>query len=329
MCNRFRKHQLIPAILITLAVTLVAGLGGCGSSPQALTIGVINISPGLDPVLEGFKAGMADLDYIEGENVTYAYEGATGSLEGLAPVAEKLVKDGVDLILAIGTPSSIQAKAFVKGSSIPVVFVPVYDPVASGLVESLAHPGGDLTGIRAGGFVAKNLEWLMALAPDTKRLYVPHNPNDKSSVQSLNELKETASKLGVEVMVHEAATPQEMASAATTAPKGVDGIFLLPDNLVVSHFDDFANLALQGGLPMSTVDARLVKAGVLMSYGVDFFRLGDQAARLAGKVLQGTPPSSLPVETAEFFLSINLVTASSISLDIGEEFLQRAETIVR
>ena len=327
ICNGFRKRILNLAILATLAVALVAALGGCSSQPKAFTIGVVNISPNLDPVFEGFKADMADLGYVEGETVTYVYDGATGNLEGLAPVARKLVEDDVDLILAISTLSSLQAKEAIKGTDTPVVFVPVNRPVASGVVESLLHPGGNLTGIQAGGFVIKGLEWLTVVAPNTKHLYVPHNPKDNSSVQGLLELKEAATTLGIELSIYEAKTPEEMASATAAVPEGVDAIFLLPDSLAVSFIDDFAEASLERGLPLSAVTSQHVKAGALMSFGPGFFQMGQQAAHLADKVLQGVPPSDLPVETAEFFLSINLGTASSIDLDIADEILRQAHNI--
>ena len=173
-----RKVTGVLAIVpLVLALVSVACQVGASTNPKAVTIGVVNISPSLDPVLDGLRAGMAEAGYVEGENVTYVYAGATGNLQGLAPAAEALVENGVDLIVAIGTPSSIQAKRAIEGSGIPVIFVPVYDPVASGVVESLLRPGGNLTGIRAGGFVPKNLEWLLRIAPESKHLYVPHNPN--------------------------------------------------------------------------------------------------------------------------------------------------------
>lgn len=324
---KFNKQQML---VVTLFIVVGLLLSACGTTqPKTVTIGVVNLTPALDPVFDGFKAGMAELGYVEGENVTYIYEGPVGSIEALGPAIQNLIKQDIDLLLALSTPATLQAKQAVEGTDIPVVFAPVNDPVQSGVVDSLRHPGGNLTGIRVGGFVPKELEWLLAIAPGTTRLFVPHNPDDNSAVLGLAALNEAADTLGVELVIGEASTPDEIMATVETIPEEVEAIILLPDNLMIAHIDDFVEAALERDLPLSSVAYPQVEAGALMSYGPGFFQLGEQVARLADKILQGTAPADLPVETADFFLSINLQTAQAIGLDISDDVLQQADTIIR
>ena len=323
---KYGQQVLVIAMLIVAVLLLTA----CGPSrTQTFTIGVINLSPALNSTFDGFKAGMVELGYVEGENITYVYKGPTGSIEALDPAVQDLIAQDIDLILALSTPATLQAKQAVAGTDMPVVFAPVNDPVQAGVVDSLRNPGGNLTGIRVGGFVPKELEWLLAVAPDTKRLFVPHNPDDGSAVQGLAALKAAADTLDVEIVVGEARTTDEVMAAIEIIPEEVDAIFLPPDNLMVGHIDDFVAVALERDLPLSSVAYSQAEAGALMSYGPDFFQLGKQVARLADKILQGTAPADLPVETADFFLSINLQTAQAIDLHVPDDILRQADNIIR
>ena len=171
------------AVLSILVVLLLAACGA--TTPKTVTIGIVNYSAPLDDIVVGFKEGMAEAGYVEGEGVTYLYDGAVSSMDALDPAIQKLVAEQVDLILALTTPAAQKAKAATQGTNIPVVFAPSTDPVASGLVDSLTHPGGNLTGVRTGGSSAKGLSWLLAIASSTKTLFVPHNPDDSSSVVGL------------------------------------------------------------------------------------------------------------------------------------------------
>ena len=300
---------------------------GCGSSaPEIHTIGVVNLSPAGDPLFDAFKAGMAELGYVEGENVNYIYPGAVGTIEGLTPAIQDLMAADIDLILAMSTPAARSAKQATEGTDIPVVFVPVYDPVKSELVESLTRPGGNLTGIRGGGLIPKQLEWLLAIAPDTSRLFVPHNPGNSFSVQALGDLEDIAAKFGIELVVAEVRTEDELLAALDAIPEDVDAWFNLPSGLLSAHRSKIVETAVQHRLPLTSFGST---DGALLFFGPDNYRMGEQASRLAAKILQGTAPADLPVETAEFFLGINLQTAQAIGLDIPDDVLIQADDIIR
>ena len=322
-------RRCIPVLAVLISLTLAVTLGACGRAgdeAENVTIGVVNITPTIDSLFEGFKEGMAELGYVEGENVTYLYEGATGNLEGLQPAVQRLLEADVDLIFAITTPAALTAKQGVEGTDTPVLFAAVAFPVESGLVESLTNPGVNLTGIDSGGFVPKQLEWLLAVAPDTKRLFVPNNPED--SAAGLEELAAVAAPRGIELITVEVTTEEDLFSALDAVPEDVDAIFVLASGFLTAHLSKFVETAIEHKLPLTSVGEG-AKAGALMSYGHNYVPVGMQASRLAVKVLQGTAPADLPVEAAEFFLSVNLVTADSISLDVSDDVLEQADVIVR
>jgi putative ABC transport system substrate-binding protein len=330
------KHgrQLSNSYILILIFLLLTGLllTACGGATQAKThtIGVINIVPALDSTLEGFKEGMTGSGYVEGENITYIYNGATTDMSQLDAVAQGLVEANVDLILAITTPATKAAQKATAGTDIPVVFVPVTDPVAAGIVDSLKEPGGNTTGVTFGVQEARRLEWLVKIAPTIEQIYVPYNPEDQSPVQALKVVSETATKLGIELITREVRTPEEVMAAIENIPEEADGFFLLPDSLVSTRIPDIVETTIKLNLPTSSPNTSNVKIdGLLTSYGTEQISSGKQAARLTDQIFKGVKPADLPVETAEFYLAINLKTAEAIGLDIPDEILRQADTIVR
>jgi putative ABC transport system substrate-binding protein len=304
-------------------------LMSCGGDRRIYTIGVINIVPDLDNTLEGFKEGMAELGYIEGENVAYLYEGATVDMDELDSVAQGLVAANVDLILSITTPATQAAQRATTGTDIPVVFVPVTDPVGAGLVDSLRNPGGNITGVTFGVQEGQRLEWLVFIVPTIEQVYVPYNPEDQSPVLALEAVREAATRIGVELITREVRNPDEIMAAIENAPEEADAIFFLPDSLVSTRMPDLIKAAVELQLPTSGANTEVVKDGVLTSYGMEQMGSGKQAARLADQIFQGIKPADLPVETAEFYLAINLKTAEAIGLDISDEILLQADIIIR
>ena len=312
----------VSAVLAAFVLTVWGG-----SQPDTFAIGIVNITPAGQPLLDGFKAGMVEQGYVDGDNVTYIYEGPV-SIEGLDDAIQNLVEANIDLILAITTPAALQAKQATEGADIPVVFVPSYDPVKSGLVESLINPGGNLTGVRGGGLIPKQMELFLDVAHETKRLFSLYNPDDVGAIQSLADLEEVAAKFDLELVVSEARTAQEVGQALDTIPEDVDAYFHLPSGLLLTHFTRIAQTSIEHKLPLTSVGSGTQEGG-LMSYGPDDFQMGEQASRLAAKVLNGTDPADLPVETADFFLGINLRTADAIGIDIPDHILEQADDIVR
>jgi putative ABC transport system substrate-binding protein len=319
--NQQRRYWCI--VLFVIAGLLLAA---CANKQKTYTIGVINLVPALDPVIEGFKEGMTELGYIEGESITYIYEGATGRIETLDSVAQSLVEADVDLMLSVSTPATQAAQRATVGSRIAVVFVPLTDPVGAGIVDSLREPGGNITGITFGAQEARRLAWLLQIVPTIKEIYVPYNPEDRSAVLSLETVREAATTLGVALIPRKIHDLEEITAAIENAPEEADAVFFPPDSLVGSHAPEFLTLQL----PTSLADPTNMAAfGMLSSFGIEFTAAGRQAARLADQIFQGVKPSDLPVETAEFYLAINLRAAEALGLDISDEVLRQADIVIR
>lgn len=325
--NKTKKGWTILVGVIVFSMLLTA----CGgpAKPKTYTIGVINLAPFLEDAFTGFKQGMTELGYIEGENVTYIYAGPTGSIDKLDGVAQDLVKAEVDLIFSVTTPATQAAKKATASNNIPVVFGVLTDPVGAGVVTSLAQPGGNITGVTFGPQEARRLEWLTKIAPAAKRVYIIYNPDDNSARLALETATATAAKLGLEIVSREARNPDEVAAALTDFPENVDALYLLPDSQTEAELEDILAVANARHLPTSVANAGAVERGPLYSYAMKLDPTGRQAARLADQILKGIEPADLPVETTEFFLAINLNTAEAIGLTIPDDILSQAETIYR
>jgi putative tryptophan/tyrosine transport system substrate-binding protein len=321
-----------PKVWALLTGVMIAAmfLSGCGgdSKPKTFTIGIVSVAASSQPVVDGFKAGLVEAGYVEGQNVTYIYDGAV-TADALPALFESLRNKKVDLVFSIGTPPTVQAKKSLEGTNIPVVFGPVSDPVKSGFVADLLKPGGNFTGIQVGNVNPKRLEWLMAVAPGIKRIYVVHNPDDSSSVQGLAALTEAASIFKVELETREARTPDEITAALGTIPDNVDALFMLTSPLFTAQIDAFVEAANQHKLSLSAPNISSVEAGALMAFGTESNAVGRQSARLADQILRGVKPADLPVETADSVLGLNLKTANSIGLTIPDAVIRQSKVVIR
>lgn len=168
----------------------------------------------------------------------------------------------------------------------------------------------------------------MDVVPGVTRLFILHNPDDNASVQSLADLQQVATNLGIELIVSEVRDSDEVALALESMPEDVDAFFALPFNLVALHFSTIVETAIEQQIPMTGSFSAGVQ-GALMVYGPVFTRVGRQASRLAAKILEWADPADLPVDTAEFFLVVNLKTAEAIGVDVPEVILQQADEIIR
>ena len=321
---RFRLMRVVLFMLVSLLLT------ACGDRPKTYTVGVINPSSYQEKTLEGFKEGMTEFGYIEGENITYIYEGTTADLDRLDAVAQGLVEANVNLIFSMTTPATLAAQQATAGTDIPVVFIPVTDPVGAGLVKSLKQPGGNITGVTFSAQEGRRLEWLVQIAPTVTEIYIPYNPEDRSAVLAMEMASAAAEKLNVGVIKRQVGSSEEVATAFENIPNEADAIFFLPDTVVSARIGDWLEMAIELKLPTSGPEPTGVEYGHLTAYGIDIAASAkQQAARLADQILRGTKPSDLPIEMAEFFLAINLKTAEAIGLDIPDEVLLEADIIIR
>jgi putative ABC transport system substrate-binding protein len=306
---------------------LLAACGGA-TQPKSYTIGVVNYVPSLEQVFAGFKVRMAELGYVEGKNVTYIYHGITPpNPEAMDREVQSLQDQKVDMFLTMGTLPTLTAKKVVAGTDIPVVFAPVINPVEEGAVESINHPGGNVTGVQNGYTVGKALEWLHKTVPQATKIFVVYNPKDEVARTSVKPLPDVASKLGVELVLNEVGTREEALAAVNSMPKDA-ALFLVPTPSL-NPTTAIVELAVKRGIAVGTTSPADLQAGAVVSYAASFAAMGNQAARMADQILKGTKPGDLPVETAEFLMKINLKTATSIGLEIPDTILQQAAEVVR
>ena len=321
-----RNSPVLPLFLLLLTFVLA-----CCSEAQlskSYTVGVVNLNKEHEKIFLGFKKGLADFGYTEGQNITYLYNGSRSRMPDLENDLHSFINRKVDLILSITTPATKKTKMMTVGTGIPVVFAPVFDPVKSGIVQSLVKPGGNLTGIKVGGNSGKALEWLLKISPQTKNIFVPFNSKNKATVQSLQGLQKAADSAGVTLAVHDVHNKKELALLFNNLPQGIDALWLLNSHFLVEHTGMFVDTAIRQKLPLGSSTSR-VDGGVMVTYGQNALRTGELAAGLAHEILQGRSPASLPVEITDFFLGINLKTADTIGIDISDDILHVADTIIR
>ncbi len=329
------KHTDEVRILrIVLLFVLFTGLvSACGDSDDKdddkVTVGIVNQVTTLDVVIDSFKAGMVEQGYTEGENITYIYNGTFSDTDALEAEVQAFIDAKVDLILSVGTPATQAAQRVTAGKAVPVVFLPVTDPIAAGIVDNLAEPGGNLTGIMSGQSGAKELEWLKTFVPTIERVYLPYNPNDAGPSATVQQVLAAAPQLGIDVVTGETPDRDAMLAALDAMPEDIDAILVIPDGTVGEAIEDIIAVSLERNIPVAGTNEEQLVAGSLLTLGGDLDELGRQGARLAKQVLDGTPVGELPVETAEYKLVINLPVAETLGITIDDSTLRLANEIVR
>lgn len=318
------ERRIVKALIILCLMLLTASCTAQSAVNPRYTIGIVNPVSMRDPVVVSFQRALADLGYTEA-SITYMYDGPIADVADRNAWAAELVEARVDLIVGIATPGAISAKA--ATDDIPVVFFPVTDPVGSGLVESLNMPGGNVTGITNGNPHPLRLQLLHEIQPDIDVIYGPYDPDSPPAVATLPSVRETAARLGIEVIAPAVRTDAEILQSIRDIPAEADAIFAMPDPRVAEHWQAWSAAATERNIPFSSLSRTEVKGGVLMSYGEDLEEVARQGARMVDRIFRGTPPSDTPVETADFFLALNLATARQINLEIPDALLQRTTYI--
>jgi putative tryptophan/tyrosine transport system substrate-binding protein len=283
---------------------------------------------------EAFRQGLRDLGYVEGRNVVIEYRDAEGKVERHPALAAELVALKVDVIVVAG--STLTAQTVKQATStLPIVFIAVGDPVGSGLVTSLARPGGNVTGLSNIGpeLVGKRLELLKQAVPGVDRvavLWLPGALGERTDKDMLTGADVAARALGVRLQFVEARGPDEFARAfsdMTSARAG--GLTVLPSARLLREHRRLVDLAAKNRLPAVYTSREFVDAGGLMAYGANLADLYRRAATYVDKVLKGAKPADLPVEQpTKFELVINLKTAKALGLEIPPTLLTRADEII-
>jgi putative ABC transport system substrate-binding protein len=295
-------------------------------------IGYLVSRSALEPRDEAFRQGLRDLGYVEGKNIIIEYR-FTGEREQIPKLAAELVRLKVDIIVAPGTPVAQAAKTATR--TIPIVFAGVADPVGTGLVASLARPGGNITGLTpiSAELSAKRLELLKETVPRVSRIAVLSTPDYPLPVktETLKEMEAVARALGVQLQFLEVRGPNDFDSAFGAMRKERAGAFtVLPIPMFLAERRRILDLAAKNRLPAIFHWSEYVEAGGLMSYGADGVALFRRAATYVDKILKGAKPGDLPVEQpTKFEMVINLKAAKQIGLTIPPNVLARADKVIR
>jgi len=324
-----KTHIFLSLIFIAMSLTLLLVNYACQQQKEkTYLIGYVNPNPEEEEGAQGFLRNMPRFGFTEGKNVTYI-KSETKDTKVIEKDLKGMVAKRVDLIFAMTTTAAKMAKQATEGTNVPIVFV-MYNAVGTGVVKSLIRPGGNLTGIQLRGSTPKSLEFLLAVAPNAKHIFVPIRFDTGAAKQSLEDLKQSSAKCAFKVTVSEVATVEDLKTAMSSMPGDVDAIFMLHSWLVGSNMDIVIDNAIKRKVPVFSAGHVDFKTGVVLSYAPLDDRSGMQAARMARAILQdGNAPADLPVETADFFLGINLKTAQSMGLEIPDSILQQADFIIR
>ena len=324
--HRMRRRELL--FLLAGATTTPRAL--CAQQQAMPVIGYLHFgSPGpFAYQLVAFRQGLAQNGYVEGQNVAIETRWAEGHNDRLPTLAADLVARKVDVIYAAGPPAAVAAKN--ATATIPIVFSVGIDPVATGLVASLARPGGNLTGfsIIAGGLTPKRLELLSELVPKAKLFGLLVNPDEANP--GTRELEEAARAKGLQLAIVKASSEGEIDAAfATLADLRADALVIGDDVFFTFRREQLVALAARYQLPTIERWHEFAAAGGLISYGPSLVDVSRQASTYVGRILKGEKPANLPVQQPTTFeLVVNLRTAKALGLTVPLSILARADEVI-
>jgi putative ABC transport system substrate-binding protein len=282
------------------------------------------------PLVAAFRAGLAELGWIEGQNIRLELRYADGEITRLPDLAAELVALGIDALVVGSNPGVLAAKQVTR--TVPIVMVTTGDPVAGGLVRSLAQPGENVTGVTsiAQDLSAKRLELLREVVPDLRRVAALANPDSPYTPRFSQDAQLAARSFGIELLLFEARSPADLATVfARMRQGGAQALMVNADIMFITHRAQIAALAEQSRLPAVYWERAFVGAGGLMFYGAGLRDLYRNAATYVDKVLKGARPADLPVEQpTRFELVLNLKAAKALGLVVPPSILLRADEVV-
>ena len=284
---------------------------------------------GFESRVEALRAGLRELGHVEGKSIAYEYRAADGKYERLPALAADLIGLKVDVLVTAGTPGALALKG--ATTTIPIVIATISDPVATGIVPSLARPGGNITGLMfvVAELNAKRLEFLQQTLPRLKRVAVLMNPDNASMAPVQREMAEAGAKLGVELVRFDVRAPDDFEAAfAGVTAKRSDAVVIVEDAMLNVNAARLGALATTKRLPSIGLD-EVADGGGLLAYGVNQQEMFRRAAAYVDKILKGAKPADLPIErSSTFTLVVNLKTARQLGLAVPREIRLRADRVI-
>ena len=314
---------------------IIAPLVALAQQPgKVWRIGLLDLAPSSPATVARWKAcreRLRELGYAEGQNVVFESRRADGQVSRLPGLAAELVNAKADIVVTASSEAARAAKQ--ATSSIPVVTATAGDPVALGLVTSLARPGGNVTGVVSliTELAGKRLELLKQLIPRASRVAILRDPDNRASADTVRGAESVAKTLGLTVHSVDARGPGDFDAAFLAMKRGRADAMILGENTpYIAHRRRLADLAIQHRLPMMTAAKEYAQAGALVSYGTDYLELFRRAAVYVDRILKGARPADLPVEQpTKFELVINVKTAKALGLTIPQSVLGRADEVIQ
>jgi len=310
-------------------------LSGCARTTGVHRVGILYPVGGFGAIVAGFRARMAELGYVEGQGVVYDVQESKDDRAEMRRIADRFVKDNVDLIFAVGTPPTLMAKEATQGKRIPVVFA--YAGVeGTGVVRDVREPGGTVTGVRYAGpeQIVKRLEILLEIAPQARRVWVGYDRGNPNNTATLEALRRAASSNGVTLLETPAATLEEMgkdlAAREASTDVGMDAIILMPDgfNNGPQGLQAICGFARRHRIPVGGSFRYTVEAGALFGNADNLTQVGGLAAPLVDKIFHDIPAGTIPVVTPESELWVNNAVAKELGLLVPEGLLRMASGIL-
>ena len=323
------RRALLAGFVASLAAPLAAEAQQAGKIP---TIGLMGsgTATAQKPWTTAFVQRLRELGWSEGRTIAIEYRWAEGRSARFIEIAAEFVRLKVDVIVTHNTPPTVAAKK--ATAVIPIVFATAGEPVASGIVTSLARPGGNVTGLssQAPDAAGKRLELIREVIPGLRRLGVLADVGNTYALVDAAEVEKMARPLGVEVMRSEIRVPEDIDPAFEAIKGRAQALYVIASPLVFANLVRINHLALASRLPTSHTVREYVEAGGLMSYGPNWRDMWSRAAEIVDKVLRGTKPADIPVQQPSTFdFVINLKTAKALGLTIPPSLLLRADQVIQ
>jgi len=326
--------------LISCVMMAALLMSGCGPEQKSKVyrVGVLSGLDAFSPAIDGLKAKMTELGYVEGENISYDVQKTNIDIEAYRSIAKSFVDHKVDMIFVFPTEASIEVKAATQGTNIPVVFDLAFTDVKGiNLIQSIREPGENITGVRfpSVDIASKRLDILLEMVPSAKRVFVPYLKGYPNVPGQLDAIRSQAQSRGISLVEFGATSPQdlqaELDSLVTPEGKSVDALLLIaePLGLTPDFFVELGKFSYEHQIPIG--GAPMVVGDYASIFGLlpDAKTTGEQAALLADKILQGTAAGSIPVTTADGYFLINYKAAQELGVSVPEGLLKQADKIIR
>ncbi len=333
--SRYKIRNVLAILILVIVFGLL--LVGCNvQKPKVYRVGILSGLGVFATTVDGIKAEMTELGYVEGKNIVYDVQESNFDAALEEKILAKFVADKVDLIIAFPSEAAVEAKAAVEGTNIPVVFCQT-NIEGTNLINSVSEPGGNITGVRYPGpdLAIKRFEILHQLVPEAKRIWVPYSTSSLIVPAQLEVLRPAAEKAGVTLVESPAESAADLeadlAARADAEDIGIDAVLFISEPLARTPavFPKIGKFAAEHNIPIGGVQFSLEGYTTVFGVATDNIAVGKLTARQAHKVLSGTPAGKLPVVSAESYFQLNYKVAQEQGIAVSEGLLRQANDIIR